>query len=62
MTPGNGIQIAPFFSDNSEKDTVLLELKKLLIIIYKSGYEDLRDAIKKYSKEIKKNITKEYKE
>ena len=62
LTPGNGIQIAPFFSDNSEKDTVLLELKKLLIIIYKSGYEDLRDAIKKYSKEIKKNITKEYKE
>ena len=62
LTPGNGIQIAPFFGDNSEKDTVLLELKKLLIIIYKSGYEDLRDAIKKYSKEIKKNITKDNKE
>ena len=59
LNPENGIQIAPFFGEYSEKDNVLLELKKLLINFYKSGFEDLREAIKQYAKDIKKNITKE---
>ena len=59
LNPENGIQIAPYFGESSGNDTVLFELKKILILIYKSGYEDIRIAIKKYSKEIKKYITKE---
>ena len=62
LNPENGIQIAPFFGEFSEKDNALNELKKLLISFYKLGIEDLREAIKKYEKEIKKNITKENKE
>ena len=62
LNPENGIQISPFFGEYSEKDTVLSELKKLLILFYKSGYEDLREAIKKYDKDIKKFITKDNKE
>ena len=59
LNPENGIQIAPYFGELTKNDTVLFELKKLLIMISKSGFEDIRIAIKKYSKDIKKNITKE---
>ena len=59
LNPENGIKIAPYFGELTENDTVLFELKKLLIMISKSGFEDVRVAIKKYSKDIKKNITKE---
>ena len=62
LNPENGIQISPFFGEYSEKDTVLSELKKILILFYKSGFEDLREAINKYEKDIKKNITKDNKE
>ena len=55
----NGIKISPYFGDSSDNDTALFELKKLLIMFYKSGYEDLRIAIKKYSEDIKKNISLE---
>ena len=55
----NGIKICPYFGDSSNNDTVLFELKKLLIMFYKLGYEDLRIAIKKYSEDIKKNISLE---
>ena len=58
----NGIQIAPYFGEYSKNDTVLFELKKLLIMFYKIGYEDLRVAIKDYSQEIKNNITREKEE
>ena len=57
--PENGIQIAPYFGEYSKNDTVLFELKKLLIMFHKLEYEDLRVAIKNYAKDIKNNITRE---
>ena len=59
LTPENGIKISSYFKDTSENDNVLFELKKLLIMFYKEGYEDLRIAIKKYSEDIKKNISQQ---
>ena len=45
-----------------ENDNILCELKKLLILIYKSGYEDIRIGIKKHNKTIKdKDNNKEIK-
>ena len=54
----NGILIYPFFGDDD--DNVLYELKKILILFYKIGYNDLRYAIKKYEKEIKENVTLDF--
>ena len=51
----NGIKIAPFYGD--ENDTILYELKKLIIMIYRKGYEDLTLALKDYENEIKEKIT-----
>ena len=53
----NGIKIYPFNGDPN--DNVLNELKKILIMIYKQGYEDLTLALENYSYEIKKKITME---
>ena len=58
LNPENGIQIAPYFGEYSKNDTVLFELKKLLIMFHKLEYEDLRVAIKNYAKDIKNNITR----
>ena len=52
----NGIKIAPYYGDDS--DNVLNELKKILIMIFRKGYEDLTIALSDYSNEIKKKITK----
>ena len=62
LNPDNGIQIAPYFGEYSKNDTVLFELKKLLIMFLKLEYEDLRTAIKNYAKDIKNNITRENEE
>ena len=53
----NGIKIAPFYGD--ENDKVLIELTKILILIFKQGYEDLTIALQNYSNEIKKKISLE---
>ena len=54
----NGILILPYNGvEDNEEDRVLFELKKLLILFYKIGYEDLRNAIKSYKKEIFDKIT-----
>ena len=53
----NGIKIAPYYGDDN--DTVLFELKKLIIIFYKQKYEDLTLALNDYANEIKKKISKE---
>ena len=45
-TPKNGILIKPYFGERDKGDTVLFELKKLLILFHKMGYEDIRIAIK----------------
>ena len=62
LNPENGIQIAPYFGEYSKNDTVLFELKKLLVMFHKFEYEDLRVAIKNYAKDIKNNITRENEE
>ena len=56
-TPHNGILIKPYFGEKDENDTVLFELKKLLILVHKMGYEDIRTAIKNYENDIKYKIT-----
>ena len=56
-TPHNGILIKPYFGEKDKNDTVLFELKKLLILIHKMGYEDIRTAIKNYANDIKYKIT-----
>ena len=56
-TPQNGILIKPYFGEKDKNDTVLFELKKLLILVHKMGYEDIRTAIKNYSSDIKYKIT-----
>ena len=53
----NGILILPYDPDDGNEDKVLFELKKLLILFYKMGYDDLRLAIKKYKNEIYNKIT-----
>ena len=53
----NGILILPYDGDENKEDRVLYELKKLLILFYNLGYEDLRNAIKSYKNEIYQKIT-----
>ena len=55
--PENGILIKPYYGEINKNDTVLFELKKLLILFHKMGYEDLRVAIKNYANDIKYKIT-----
>ena len=56
-TPQNGILIKPYYGESSKNDTVLFELKKLLVLFHKMGYEDLRVAIKNAQSDIKYKIT-----
>ena len=53
----NGILICPYEGDDEIEDRVLFELKKLLILFFRQGYEDIRTAIKNYRKEIYDKIT-----
>ena len=53
----NGIKIVTYNGDNNVNDTVLFELKKLLVNIYKKNYDDLRQAIKDYQDEIQSKIS-----
>ena len=53
----NGILILPYDADDENEDRVLYELKKLLLMFYKIGYDDLRLAIKHYRNEIYNKIT-----
>jgi TFIIF-interacting CTD phosphatase-like protein len=56
-TPQNGILIKPYYGESNKNDSVLFELKKLLILFQKIGYEDLTIAIKNYANDIKYKIT-----
>ncbi len=56
-TPQNGILIKPYYGESNKNDTVLFELKKLLVLFDKMGYEDLRIALKNYANDIKYKIT-----
>ena len=53
----NGILILPYDGEDNREDRVLYELKKMLILFYNLGYEDLRNAIKSYKNEIYQKIT-----
>ena len=64
----NGIKICPYYGDdedngrlssNKRKDNALLELKKILIMIYKDNYDDIREALKDYDELIKMKVTME---
>ena len=52
----NGIKIKGF-SGNNKNDNVLFELKKILILIYKNNYDDIRVALKDFSNDIKSKIS-----
>ena len=53
----NGIKIAPFTGNIN--DNILYELKKLIILFYRQGYEDLTVALHDYSNVIKEKISLE---
>ena len=52
----NGIKIASF-TDINKRDNILFELKKILILIYKNNYDDVRVGIKDFSNDIKKKVS-----
>ena len=52
----NVIQIPRFLNESFKNNNILFELKKILFLIYKSGYDDIRIALKKYNKTIKNNM------
>ena len=52
----NGIKIG-VYNGNNENDNVLFELKKILILIYKKNYEDVRIALKEFSTDIKNKVS-----
>ena len=54
----NGIKIGEF-NGNNKNDNVLFELKKILILIHKKDYDDVRIAIKEFSNDIKSKISLE---
>ena len=51
----NGIKIADY--NGNSNDNILFELKKILILIYKKNYDDIRIALKDFSNEIKNKIS-----
>ena len=57
LYPNNGILISAYHWEYDKEDRVLLELKKLLILFFRMGYEDIRIAIKDYKKDIYNKIT-----
>ena len=51
----NRIKISNYNGNNN--DNILFELKKILILIYKKNYDDIRIALKDFSNDIKNKIT-----
>ena len=52
----NGIKIASF-NDSKDDDNKLFELKKILILIFKKNYDDVREALKDFSEDIKTKLS-----
>ena len=52
----NGIKISEYVGNN-EFDNALFELKKILLLIYKNNYEDIREGIKEFSNEIRNKVS-----
>ena len=55
LNKDNGIKITPF-NDENKNDNVLFELKKILILIYKKNYDDVRIGLKEFSNDIKSKV------
>ena len=53
----NGIKIMPFYGNKNKNDNVLFELKRILILIYRNGYNDLRKALKDFAVDIKNKVS-----
>ena len=53
----NGILIFPYEGNEQNNDRVLYELKKMLILFCKLGYDDIRLALKQFKDDIYKKIT-----
>ena len=53
----NSILICPYNAEDDEEDRVLFELKKLLILFFRQGYDDIRISIKNFRNEIYNKIT-----
>ena len=53
----NGILILPYEGEEQSNDRVLYELKKLMILFYKLGYDDIRKALNQYKDDITEKIT-----
>ena len=53
----NGILILPYEGEEQSNDRVLFELKKLMILFYKLGYDDIRKALQQYKNYINDKIT-----
>ena len=51
----NGIKISKFNGD--KEDNILFELKKILIVLYKKNYDDIRIALKDFSKDLKNKVS-----
>jgi TFIIF-interacting CTD phosphatase-like protein len=52
----NGIRISEYVGNN-EFDTALFELKKILLLIYKKNYDDIRIGIKEFSNKIRNKVS-----
>ena len=52
----NGIKICSY-NGNNNMDNALFELKKILVLIHKKNYDDVRVAIKDFSKDIKNKVS-----
>ena len=54
----NGIKISKFegYQGNNKNDNALFELEKILILIYKGNYNDIRLALKDFEYEIKNKL------
>ena len=53
----NGILILPYEGEGQNNDRVLYELKKILILFCRLGFDDIRLAIQKYKDDIYEKIT-----
>ena len=53
----NGILILPYEGEEQINDRVLYELKKMLILFCKLGYDDIRLALKQFKDDIYRKIT-----
>ena len=56
LNPENGIRISEYVGNN-EFDNALFELKKILLLIYKNNYDDIRVGIKEFSNEIRNKVS-----